>query len=273
MVKELRVSGQGARGETSVGEAGPTWEQSPETASWLNPQNRTKEPSSTGSGSGDFAAGRMSLSPQAGIPLVSERRESGILIVCKSKIHTNARLLQETISLGVGENCGKNLPAMSKPKDMTPEQEAAWLEKERARKTAWRIAHPDYYANYVAKNLEKVNAGKQRWVDANREKVKGQKALWKKLNRHKLREGNRRWKRVNRVKALTYQRVWTARNVERVAGYCARSTQGLSVSYIAVTLKLPTCLLRQHPDLIEAKRELIKANRQLKNQTNAQESK
>ena len=45
-----------------------------------------------------------------------------------------------------------------------------------------------------------------------------------------------------------------------------------SDNYTASLLGLPVSLLRQHPDLLEAKREQLKITRQLKQQ-NAQESK
>jgi hypothetical protein len=48
---------------------------------------------------------------------------------------------------------------MSKPKNMTPEQEAAWKEKEAAMQKAWRKANPEKVAAcvkaYREKNKEK----------------------------------------------------------------------------------------------------------------------
>ena len=140
---------------------------------------------------------------------------------------------------------------MTKPKNMTPEQEAAWLEKARAQARG-------YYLKEKTQVLEK----QAKYRAANRGEIRRKGRIFSKSFYAKNRK-------VCLERQLKYQR----ENSEKLN---ARRTGALPDHYVALVLHLLVATLRQHPELLEAKREHLKALRQLKAQTkteNAPESK
>jgi len=84
---------------------------------------------------------------------------------------------------------------MNKPKNMTPEQLAAWREKDSAKKKAYYEANKEKVnakqKAYYEANKEKVNANNKAWRDSNREKVKAKKKAWRDANREKVNASQR----------------------------------------------------------------------------------
>ena len=122
---------------------------------------------------------------------------------------------------------------MSKPKNMTPEEEAAWLQKMRpinnakAKKSWWK---------HREKRLEKQK--KRREADP--EKTKSQR---------------------NKSRAK-----WAETHPEQNKEYSARAAKNtrerITDNYVASVMRTPLKLLREHfPEAIEAKREEILARR------------
>ncbi len=71
---------------------------------------------------------------------------------------------------------------MSKPKNMTPDQERTWLDKQAARNKAYRDANKEKEAaRNKAKNPIKVAAYKKKWREMNKEKEAARsKERWRK---------------------------------------------------------------------------------------------
>lgn len=121
---------------------------------------------------------------------------------------------------------------MSKPKNMTPEQEAEWKAKIRA-----------YQKAYQDSNREKINARNRAFHKANRDKIKAcrEANLEKYLAREKAsREANRE---------------------KRLADEKARR-ESLADGYVADRLRIP--IAECPPELIEMKRQQLLIHRSIK---------
>jgi RecA-family ATPase len=173
---------------------------------------------------------------------------------------------------------------MSKPKNMTPEEEAAWLEKARARARTYYLTKKtqvlEKQRNYRAANrLEIRRKGRifsKSYYAENRKVCLERQIRYQKSNPEKLSAQRKAWRGRNHEYVLRYFRNYRAKNRDLVNAWSTQRTDALRDSYIALLLNIPVAILRQHPELLEAKREFLKAKRQLKNQTkinDAQESK
>ena len=120
---------------------------------------------------------------------------------------------------------------MSKPKNMTPEQEAAWAEARKAYKAAYRKANADkirqYNAEYRAANPEKAKAWTAKYIAENAEKVREtriktaarpeRKAYMKNYadqNKAVLNDRKKQWAKTNPDKVLSTIRTYYAKNKE-----------------------------------------------------------
>ena len=129
---------------------------------------------------------------------------------------------------------------------MTPEDQEAWRKIDRDRSRAM-----GYSRKYYAKNAEKILSINRERRAKNPDQFKQIELKCKVANPEKWAIRKLKWKAANRDKENAFP------------------------SSIAKRLGLPTSILLAHPDLMEAKREHLKALRQLRNQTkadNAQES-
>lgn len=136
---------------------------------------------------------------------------------------------------------------MSKPKKwdtMTQEERDAWMENRR-----------NVQRSYCLKNIERTKQYKIDHYIKNREKWKERGKEWIKNNIEK-----------NRILKLGYWR----RNKEHYQQQLKNSISTISDVYVADCLDIKTEVLKKYPDLIEAKRDLIKARRIIKKQTNKQ---
>jgi hypothetical protein len=95
---------------------------------------------------------------------------------------------------------------MSKPKNMTPEQEADWRQKQR-----------EYMRNWESKteNIQKKKErGKKRYADK-RDRILDLNSKWRDANQEKVKHLNRKWRDENRAKILELERKRKAANPER----------------------------------------------------------
>jgi hypothetical protein len=129
---------------------------------------------------------------------------------------------------------------MSKPKNMTPEQEAEWKQSQAAYLRGWRES-----------NSEKVRAWKREYVARNPERCRAIVREWRKNNRERTNE---------------FSRKWSKQNAEKVRARHSKRRDALAVHYVARLMGFHSKTLLKYPDLIEAKREQIKIHRQLKQQ-------
>jgi len=109
-----------------------------------------------------------------------------------------------------------------KPKNMTKEQESAWMEKESARKKAWREL-----------NLEKLSASQKAYREENREKVLAKNKAYREENREK---------------------VLASKKADHIA-----NRKALKDPYIAHLLRMKRS--EAPPELLELKREQIRLTR------------
>jgi hypothetical protein len=134
--------------------------------------------------------------------------------------------------------------AMSKPKNMTPDE----LEKWKADKSL-----------YIRK-----------WREANRDKIRAWRQDYYAKNAEKCRQIVRDWRKVNRERTNELGRKWRARNPEKARKRHIERREFLAVDYIANLMGLHSKTLLKYPELIEAKREQVKAIRELKQQKQKQ---
>jgi hypothetical protein len=113
---------------------------------------------------------------------------------------------------------------MSKPKNMTPEQEAAWKEN-------IRLKNRERNKKYRQKNKEKILVRQREW---NREKQS---------ERHLTR---------NKDEMKKYRKKWADKNNKIIR-------ENLSNSYVAYSLRMK--VLEVPPELLELKREQLRLTR------------
>jgi hypothetical protein len=123
---------------------------------------------------------------------------------------------------------------MTKPKNMTPEQEAAWREKDRAYTKAWREA-----------NKEKVQAHKKAYREAHKEKDRAIVKAWREANKEKVQASKKAWGEAQ--------------------------SKNLTDTYVLNALRIPTAdchkqmisLKREQLEIYRATRELVATINQL----------
>lgn len=105
---------------------------------------------------------------------------------------------------------------MSKPKNMTPEQLAAWLEARKAYKAAYRKANADkirqYNADYRAANPEKAKAWTEKYLAKNADKVRAKAA-----SSPERKEYQKSYAQKNKEVLNARKRAWAESNPEKVA--------------------------------------------------------
>jgi hypothetical protein len=140
---------------------------------------------------------------------------------------------------------------MSKPKNMTPEQEAVWLAKQRekARNRPKRKRKPDPNAS---KRTAKWRAKNQKLANE-----RARKSRLKKHEEYKARERETK-RRIRETQGPL------PRNPARESETAKKSRSVLKDWYVAKLLELPVDLLREHlPNLLESKRQELLLKRQL----------
>jgi len=125
---------------------------------------------------------------------------------------------------------------MSKPKNMTPEQEADWMQKQREYRRIWgskteniqkkkewnkkryatkRDKILDLSRKWRAANPEKVKHLRRKWRDENKEKILELERKRKAANPERFREKDRKWASENKQKVAENSRRWRAANPEK----------------------------------------------------------
>jgi len=125
---------------------------------------------------------------------------------------------------------------MSKPKNMTPEQEAAWREKERARRKARYEANKD-----ICKERDKA------YYEANKERRKERRKAYREANKERRKERDKAYREANKGKLAAKARA----KVEKMPDF-----------YITNLLKISVA--ECPPELIEMKRQQILIHRSIK---------
>ena len=139
---------------------------------------------------------------------------------------------------------------------MTPEEEAVW--KEKCREKSLR---------YYYKNADVINKkARDKYVsDIENQREK---------KRERARQDRLREPEKYRIRSLDRSRKLREENPEKfrmeARQRSRRAYEDMAVAPMAFSLGISAKLLRQHPDLLEAKREHLKALRQLKTQTKNQ---
>jgi hypothetical protein len=151
------------------------------------------------------------------------------------------------------ENEEPTTKAMSKPKNMTPEEEAA--------KKAY---NKQYGMKHRRKNAEAERLRKMRWRHENPEKAKAMDARAKAKNPTRRLALRREKYNKNRQTILKQAEKYRLRNPNKRKN----EIQQLAPSYISGLIGLPVSVLKMRPDLIELKRNQIKTSRLLKTITN-----
>ncbi len=182
---------------------------------------------------------------------------------------------------------------MSKPKNMTPDEEAEWLVKTRRLKAESmrrsRITDPKKHSDAVRrweeKNPDKVKkysltSRKRRSADPDKKaKDKAASKKWQMANLPKRLETQRKRRRANPEKAKRQRDEFNAKNPDKLKHYRNSFTsrhpdywriksrgraEMITDDYVATTLRIPTETLRKIPAMLEAKRSQIKSLRILK---------
>jgi hypothetical protein len=169
---------------------------------------------------------------------------------------------------------------MSKPKNMTPEQEAEWRAKERHRQSERlkcplnrekrRASSRASKAKMKAINPEKRRDKEREQYAKDPEKFREKQRVKYAKNSKRYLDINKKWRTENRERRNEMERKWNAKNSEKVRIRYQNMRTSLSVCYVAGRLGIPTFIARQYPELIEAKREQIKIIRELKPTTRKQ---
>lgn len=184
---------------------------------------------------------------------------------------------------------------MSKPKNMTHEEDEAWrkkrAEREKQRRNLDIEKTREYDRNRRASNVELFRErDKERyrlgrkipWVPRT-ESQKQRKNELQKIRRVKARpeilEKEKEIRKRNREQRITSFKKWASKNKNRIRDYAKKSYSNnyekirqsaknnqirLSDCVVAKSLRIPVAILRQHPHLIKIKRTSIKTTRILK---------
>ena len=163
---------------------------------------------------------------------------------------------------------------MSKPKNMTPEQEAKWLEKECARRAAYREANRERLAQqsreWRANNKDKYRERMRIYLEANPEKKAKRNAAtleWMKKNREHVNAVTRKRFSDNPDKYAARKAKENERrkaHPDKEKARAKKYSENLSDGYVASTLgmkvnELPSELL----DLKRQQLQLIRLTKQL----------
>jgi hypothetical protein len=150
--------------------------------------------------------------------------------------------------------------------------------REQARK--WRANNPEkakqISSNQKRKNPEKTRESIRRLRVKNTEKIRAYSVKYREENLEKVKAREAKYHAENPEKIRAYSAKYYAENKEKIKARDKSYTDNISDHYVADRLGIPVKVLRNYPDLIKAKRELIKSHRtlkQIKEQTNAPESK
>jgi ABC-type Zn uptake system ZnuABC Zn-binding protein ZnuA len=84
-------------------------------------------------------------------------------------------------------------------------------------------------------------------------------------NKEKLSEYQKRYYEQNKEKYCEYHKRYQEQNKEKIKELKKRHVAELNDAYVAHQLNLPTAEARKYPELLEARRELIKIRRFIKN--------
>ena len=177
---------------------------------------------------------------------------------------------------------------MSKPKNMTPEQDAICKERQRLASRKYREANKEkrheYDRKYRAENSGRRRDSMRKWRAENSEKIKAANKKWVSENRDSVTNRQRDRRKNNPDQYLNYRRKYYDTNRDKLNKRRRENhpfkpktertdVKQISPSYVSLLLSIPTSILRRYPDLIAAKREQIQLHRQLKptNKQNAQE--
>lgn len=105
---------------------------------------------------------------------------------------------------------------MSKPKNMTPEQEAAWRESQKAYKAAYRKANADkirqYNAEYRAANPEKAKTWAATYQEKHADEIRARQAI----KNQERGDYAKRYAQKNAAKLSAYKKAWASQNPEKI---------------------------------------------------------
>jgi hypothetical protein len=167
---------------------------------------------------------------------------------------------------------------MAKPKNMTPEQEAAWNKEQNAKKRLWREANKekclDREKAYREANRQKIRQRSNKWAKDNYkklvdwrtnnvEKVKQYKDKWKKENPEKLNEVQKLYTMKSREKLNAKTNEWRKKNKYKVQEtnklQNRKNVDNLTDKYVTHCLRIKVAEVP--PQLLEFKREQLAMSR------------
>ena len=135
----------------------------------------------------------------------------------------------------------------------------------------------EYQKKYQETNREKIKAKHDKWIEANPEyfnkyyqnnskKISKQRRIIRETNPEKVtdnRKKNKEWRIANPERVKKKSKQWREDNHEKIKITSLLPIKNLTDTYIAGRLKIPVLMLRQYPELLEAKRLQINIKRQI----------
>ena len=117
--------------------------------------------------------------------------------------------------------------------------------------------------SYQCKDCDGLSSAK--WRKENLEKCKQSFAKWRNENFEKDLERCKKWRKENPEKHKQSTKKWRKENPEKLQKIQAREVLNLTNAYVVSRIRQPTKLslktIKNHPEIIEIKRALIKFNR------------
>ena len=129
------------------------------------------------------------------------------------------------------------------------------MEKERKRK--------EYDKIYRQKNKDKI----KQYLELNSEKIKEKSRIRAKRWNEKYPANKADYFKANKVGIYARRKKYRIDNPEKIKVWQNKVVDTITDSYIANQLGVLTSVLKEYPELIEAKRVQIKIKRLIKNQT------
>ena len=136
----------------------------------------------------------------------------------------------------------------------------------------------DFYSDKSRKDGRKCYCKKcvteyaRKWYNANPEKARERFQKRYAANPEKVREQLRKWRAANPKEVREQSRKWRAANPKKVMAYTQKRILELPdcvvVSALIRSTNIPAKIIRQHPELIEVKRTIIKTKRLCKTSQN-----
>ena len=117
-------------------------------------------------------------------------------------------------------------------------------------------------------NKEHYDLYAKKWCADNRDKRRVYSKTYRDKNKEKIKISKREWVNNNKEKVKIYRKSYRIKNIDKEREYNRNGIESLSDRYVIANIlhgsSLTTAEIREHPELIELRRELIKTRRYIR---------